>query len=164
MEMYGNAIDRHGPFDMNSIPKNGFNLPSMNQIRAAYGDGMPSFEVAQQHLPADVILTTGVKQIWWQSYPCHTVKGLAVVWWKVFGSVEDWNPHYTRDPDNIDHDKVPLKGSWRDGSEGDTNFVRLEFEYEDPVFEGSTRYQVFECEISLIVFIRNIESKSQHRK
>ena len=123
------ASDLYGPFHLDRVPKNPAVVPTVNQIRMAYGDRLPAYDTLESCLPLRIHLKSGREGTATQYFTAHKVFGMGVCYWD--GSGGDL---YFRRPSS-NH----LVANWTVCRNASGQSVCVQDVYEDPYFVNSTR-------------------------
>ena len=72
------ASDLFGPFYMDRLPRRPDRVPSLEEMRIAYGAHLPAYDAVGRYLPLNIRVKWG-KGHEWADWPAVSVRGLAAV-------------------------------------------------------------------------------------
>ena len=129
MKKYTMASDFFGAFYLDRVPRTMGQVPTMEEMRIAYGSHIPAYDMVSQYLPLYIRLTAGAAKLRTIVWPACRVLGIAAVYWDGTGG-----PNHFRW--TLPHGSMLAKWSFGEASE---QSVQVPAVYEDPVFSKSTR-------------------------
>ena len=75
------ASDFFGAFYLDRLPLAMEHVPTMEEVRIAYGARLPAYDVVSQYLPLNIRLKSGAKCFRTNVWPARAVLGMAAVYW-----------------------------------------------------------------------------------
>ena len=124
------ATKLFGRFDEDRVPKLPFPLPTLEDIRAAYGSSLPAYMAVAPAIPGLTALVNGKKGYCVKHWLMDKFYGLGMVFWdgqrgpKAFRSAR---PH------------TQVRATWEYTSDFDSGCITNIDVYEDPVFSETSR-------------------------
>ena len=125
----------YGPFDMQMVPSTRDIIPTLDELRAGYGNVLPAYDIVTNRLPAGVRVRSGKKGTNDRDWYTCAVLALGAVYWDGMGG-----PNFFRQ-------KITQGGmvaNWALSDEETLHSVPVTTVYEDPTFASTAKTKTFD--------------------
>ena len=129
MKKFVMASDFFGAFYMDRMPQTMGRVPTMEEMRIAYGDRIPAYDLVSQYLPRGIRVKSGGAGLNTKVWPARAVLGMGAVYWNGIGG-----PTHFRG--TRPHGNMPAQWSLGDASDMSVQVAEV---YEDPEFSSKSR-------------------------